>query len=60
MIMVQNWGDASMHATMMRLAKINAWTSSKLGNLTALARYSVIMVSIFINYSGKLSWWLSL
>ena len=48
--MAQHWDDASMHVTTMRLAKINALTSSKLDNLTALARYSVIIVSIFINF----------
>ena len=47
-IMVRNWDDASMHATRMRLVKINAWTSSKLGNSTALARYNIFRV--FISY----------
>ena len=41
MIMVQNWEGAFILATTRKLAKINAWTSSKLANLTALARYSV-------------------
>ena len=41
MIMDPNWEDVFMHATMMMLAKINAWTSSKLVNLTALARYII-------------------
>ena len=37
-IMALNWEDVFMHATTMMLAKINAWTSSKLANSTALAR----------------------
>ena len=39
MIMAQNWDAASMHATTMMSVKINAWTSLKLANSTALARY---------------------
>ena len=39
MVTAQNWEDAYIHVTMMRLAKINAWASSKLDNSTALARY---------------------
>ena len=39
MIMAQNWDAASMHATTMMCVKINAWTSLKLDNSTALARY---------------------
>ena len=38
MIMGQSWEDASMHATMKRLVKMNAWSSSKLANLIALAK----------------------
>ena len=38
MIMDQNWDDASIHVTTTRRAKINAWTSSKLDNLTVLVR----------------------
>ena len=38
MIMDQNWEDASIHVTTTRRAKINAWTSSKLDNLTVLVR----------------------
>ena len=41
MIMARNWEDAFMHATTRMLAKINALTSSKLANSTALARYVV-------------------
>ena len=41
MITAQNWDAASMHAKTMMLVKINAWTSLKLANLTALARYGV-------------------
>ena len=41
MIMARNWEDAFMHATIMMSVKINAWTSSKLVNSTALARYGV-------------------
>ena len=41
MIMAPNWEDAFMHVTTMMLAKINAWTSSKLANSTVLARYNV-------------------
>ena len=39
MLMARNWEDAFMHATTMMRVKINAWTSSKLANSTALARY---------------------
>ena len=46
MIMDQNWDVVSMPATMMRRAKINAWISSKLGNLTALVRYNAHLVFI--------------
>ena len=36
--MAQSWEDASTHATTMTRVRINAWTSSKLANLTALVR----------------------
>ena len=48
MIMAQNWEDAFMHATTMMLAKINAWTSLKLANSTALARYGVQTFSFLV------------
>ena len=38
MIMAQNWEDASILATMMRVVKMNAWTSLKLANSIALAK----------------------
>ena len=47
MIMDPNWEDVFMHATMMIHAKINAQNSSKLANLTALARY--IIFTFFLN-----------
>ena len=52
MTMDQSWGDASMHVTMMMHVRINAWTSSKLVNLTALVRsvnnFIVNVLFIFI------------
>ena len=45
-ITAQNWEDVYMHVTMMKLAKINAWTSSKLDNSTALARYMFCLIII--------------
>ena len=47
MIMAQNWEDASMHATTMKRAKINAWINSKLGNLTALVRYDAFTIRLY-------------
>ena len=46
--MARNWEDAFMHATTMMLAKINAWTSLKLANSTALARYGVQTFSFLV------------
>ena len=48
MIMAQNWEDAFTHATTRRPVKINAWTNSKLANLTVLVRYSVFIVSFLL------------
>ena len=50
MIMAQNWDAASIHATTMMSVKINAWTSSKLVNSTALAKYNVHTFLNLINF----------
>lgn len=39
MTMARNWDDAFMHATMIMLAKINAWTNLKRVNTTVPAKY---------------------
>ena len=48
MTMALNWDVAFMLVTTMKLAKINAWTSLKLANSTALARYGVQTFSFLV------------
>ena len=58
--MDRNWEDASMHATMMMLVKINAWNTSKADSLNVHVRYLQFFVFKTYFNSGKLPYRLSM